>query len=244
MKISDYEFPIERADFDIRKIINSNDNSYEYKKYYFEKNTSIEATLIATQYFSIEDHLLESFLYVTPINNNKNTCSARFASIIRESCNLYEVLCKKIYSQIFEVKKNKKLNIFDYLILERYFKLANEEIGSAILYNYLNDGKRIMPFYCLSKWDAISKPKIEHIPEWWNSYNKIKHSTENIVDAATLDSAIYATSAVFQIIKMIYGKGLIYGYLYEPQEDFTDKLYPVRTSNIFQGDYLRTTLRR
>jgi hypothetical protein len=233
--------PTENKDLCINKVICPDKPNKDEKMFFFRQKTSVEAMIIATQYFSIEDLIIESFKFVTPIRENSKTCSAKFATIIRESCNLYELICKNIYFQVFDVKKNVKLNIFDYLTLERYFKLSDKSIDSTTLCAYLGEGYKIVPFSKLSDWDCKSKPEIKHTPIWWKAYNSIKHSSENIIINATLDSAIYSISALYQIIHRVYGSGLICGYLYEPIDLYTDKLHPVRTSVLFQGEYLRAT---
>ena len=121
-------------------------DSKDYISYCYEKNTSAEAVLISNQYFSIEEIFQESFQYVTPIFKNRDTSSARFATIIRESCNLYEILCRKVYTELFDYDLENSLNIYNYLTLEYFFKINQEEIRTAIFHNFLENNNRIKPF--------------------------------------------------------------------------------------------------
>ncbi|WP_276374295.1 hypothetical protein [Chryseolinea sp. H1M3-3] len=205
------------------------------KEYYYQKNTSPDAVVIANTYFSIEEIFVESFQYVTPILANKDTTSARYGTIIRESCNLYELLCRKAYRQLFEIPPKKLLKIKDFLSLESFFNLSKEELRSSTLHTYLGDNKRVNPFEALLSWDQTTRPLDTHIPRWWTSYNKIKHDPENLTKHATLDTAVFSMAAAFLVIRKIYGDGLISGDLEKPviEKNSTGHLYPIRTSRVF-----------
>jgi len=207
------------------------------KEYYYQKNTASDAVVIANTYFSIEDIFVESFQYVRPILANKDTSSARFGTIIRESCNLYELLCRKAYKQLFEIPPKRSLKIKDFLSLELFFNISTEELRTSTLHTYLGGNKRLNPFESLLAWNKTTMPLDIHIPRWWTSYNKIKHDPENFTKHATLDNAVFSMAAVFLVIRQIYGDGLISGELEKPviETHSTGHLYPIRTSQVFIG---------
>jgi len=223
----------------LEEIIYSSHDSTDYLHHYWLKNTSKEAIIIANQYFGIEELMKESFLYVSPIKSNELTSSSRFATIIRESCNLYEILCKKVYFQLFDISKSTKLNIYKYLSLEHFFKINDQDLRSPVFHNYLETGASIRPFKSLENWDQESKINSDMIPKWWNAYNKIKHSAESYAEHATLNNAIYSLSALFLIIRKIYGDGLISGFLRKPTEGSEIHIYPIRNSDIFIGEIMK-----
>lgn len=245
MKIlSHYPFP-QRKDKLEKHVFYFKSDSMDYLSYCYEKNTSAEAVLIANQFFSIEDIFQESFQYVTPIYKNKNTSSARFGTIIRESCNLYEILCRKVYNELFDYDLNCSLNIYNYLTLEYFFKINQEEIRTAIFHNYLENNSRIKPFNSMSYWKGDLKLKQENVPDWWTAYNKIKHDTNSNIDYATLNNAIYSFAALFLVIRKIYGEGLISGFLRKPTTEIniSAHMYPIRNSNIFIGEIYKSAKR-
>jgi len=241
-----YPYPSRRNEFSDNKIFFIKSDSLDYISFTYQKNTSVDAIIIANQYFSIEEILLESFQYVTPIFDNRNTTSPRFATIIRESCNLYELICKKAYQQFFENDEQNSLNIYNYLSLERFFKINDEEIRSAIFHTYLGEGERIRPFDSLSNWLGNSKLSSEHIPDWWTAYNKIKHDVVNMIQYANMHNAIYSIAALFLIIRKVYGDGLISGYLRKPTDEINirEHLLPIRTSNVFIGEIFKSGKRK
>lgn len=236
-----YPFP-KRNDKLEKHVYYCKSDSMDYISYCYEKNTSVEAVLVANQFFSIEDIFQESFQYVTPIYKNRYTSSARFATIIRESCNLYEILCRKVYNELFNYDLDYSLNIFNYLTLEYFFKINQEEIRTAILHNYLENDIRIKPFASMSDWKGDSKLIQENIPDWWIAYNKIKHDANSSIDNATLNNAIYSFAALFLVIRKIYGDGLISGFLRKPttETNFSAYMYPIRNSNIFIGEIYKS----
>ena len=237
-----FPLPVRNPDFADNQIFYIKSNSSDDIDYYFKKNTSADSITIANQYFSIEDIFLESFKYVTPILANRNTSSVRYATIIRESCNLYEILCKKAYLQFFRIDLNQSLNIYNYLTLELYFKINDSELRSSTFHNYLTDDKRIAPFDSLIGVDWTSGLSQSHIPKWWTAYNKIKHDSENFTEYATLDNAVFSIAAVFLIIRKIYGDGLISGFLKKgsTEENINAHLYPIRNSNVFIGEIFKS----
>ncbi len=218
-------------------------DSIDYISFCYEKNTSAEAVLVANHFFSIEDIFQESFQYVTPIYKNRDTSSARFATIIRESCNLYEILCRKVYNELFDFNFDCSLNIYNYLTLEYFFKINQEEIRTAIFHNYLDNNNRIKPFDSMSDWKGDSKLLQVNVPDWWTAYNKIKHDINSNIDYATLNNAIYSFAALFLVIRRIFGDGLISGFLRKPTTEINNSahLYPIRNSNIFIGEIFKLT---
>lgn len=237
-----FPFPDRNPEFIDNQIFYIKSDSPEYMEYRYNRNTSVNSITIANQYFSIEDVFLESFKYVTPIHANRSTSSVRYATIIRESCNLYEILSKKAYSQFFNIKPNQSLNIYNYLTLEFFFKINDNELRSSTFHNYLTDNKRIAPFESLNEVDWKLGLSPIHIPRWWGAYNKIKHDSENFVKYATLDNALFSIAAVFLIIRKIYGDGLISGFLEKvsTEKDINAYLYPIRNSKVFIGEIFKS----
>lgn len=211
-----------------------------YREYCYKKNTSKQAISIANQFFAIEEILLEAFLYVLPMEQNGSTCSAKFATVIRESCNVIEILFKNVYFKYFAIEKSKKLNIFDFLSLDLFLNFSEVEIISPTLECYHDDKSGIRPFKNLKTWDRNCKIEDENIPEWWKSYNNIKHDINGLRTYATLNNAIYSFSALFILIRIIYGDGLICGFLRKLDRNSGQILaLQVRKSDIFFGEVLR-----
>ncbi|MEQ1555029.1 MAG: hypothetical protein ABL929_12660 [Ferruginibacter sp.] len=231
LKISDYEIF-----YDAFK-----KEDYQYVNHCYRKNTSTSSISIANQFFSIENILLDAFQYVLPVESNANTCSVKFATVIRESCNLFEIISRKLYIQFFEVDTNSKLDIYNFLSLDHFLNLSRIELRAPVLECYHAKGEKIEPYLSLQSWNRNEALKSEHIPKWWSAYNKIKHDIDSLCNHATLENAIYSLSALFLLIKIVYGDGLICGFLRKKENALSHTiLYQIKKSDIFFGEILKT----
>ncbi|MDA3910976.1 MAG: hypothetical protein PF448_06445 [Bacteroidales bacterium] len=237
MSLLHFPFP-ERSSEQEKDVYFIKSQSTSYLSQCYLKNTSSEAIIISTQFFSIEEIFQMSFQYVTPTYLNRDSSSSRFATIIRESCNLYEILCRKVYSELFNLDLGVKLNIFNYLSLDYFFKLRTDELRSPVFHSYMRQNSILNPFYSLSGWEGNKKLEGNNIPKWWDAYNKIKHDVNDSNKYANLDNAFYSFAALFMVIRKVYGDGLICGYLRKPtsKKNMSYEVYPIRTSNIFIGE--------
>ncbi len=191
-------------------------NFEELSKDYSRKTTQ-EATNLKLQYFSIEKELLNSFLYVNPIFENLTTSSVKFASIIRESSNLYEQTSRIIYGKIF--KEYDRISIHNYLTLDKFLNLNNFDFISPLLKDIpqIKEGEGLLnPFLSLSSWNRESKIESKHVPEWWKAYIKVKHSPNEITKYANLKNAIQSLLASYILINKYLGPGVLSSDLIKP----------------------------
>ena len=236
-----FPFPERNTNFQDNEIYFIKSNLKEHVTYYYERNIEKESILIANQYFTVESILLNALDYVFPVIENKSTSSAKFATVIRESSNLFEIISRKTYCQFFIVPENRELNINNYLSLENYLNLSKEKLLSPLLNNFYGGDKLIEPFEELKDWDRISGLEKTNIPKWWIAYNKIKHDTSGLTKYATLENAILALSGIFILIKKVYGNGLITNYLHKPifKGNIQSDVISIRSSSIFSGEILK-----
>ena len=243
MRIESFPFPARNPAFTDDMIFYIKNESDDKLHYYYNKSVSSDAVTIANQFFLIEEMLLDSFQFVSPIKRNSDTCSVKFATIVRESSNLFEIICRKLYSQTYLIDSSKNITVYNFLTLDALLNLTAEKVRAPLLESYLTNGEKIEPFGSLNSWSREEKIKDENIPSWWTAYNKIKHDTESVNQYATLNNAIYSTSAVFVLIRKVYGDGLISGFLRKPHDTEPGEisLYQIKTSNLFIGELLKTS---
>ena len=84
----------------------------------YDRASSTEAKVFESQYESIADELADSFAYVSPANDNGSTYSVKFAEIIKNAANVFELISRKLYEQFYNEKD--EINIFNYLALDRH----------------------------------------------------------------------------------------------------------------------------
>ncbi|AJS61180.1 hypothetical protein [Paenibacillus sp. IHBB 10380] len=188
--------------------------SLEEEQKIFQKKTSQSVMRIRSQFLLIEKELIRTFEYVEPNYNNLKTNSIRFASIIREACNLYELVSKEVYISLFDKPVERKLNIINYLSLDKILNFHNVCLSSPYIPSMHEDKHKLFPFVELLEWDGLSKITSQLIPKWWNTYNKIKHNNDGI-DCATLENALLSVGGVYVLINSIYGDGVLVGNLRE-----------------------------
>jgi len=192
--------------------------TFEQKQKYFESKITDGVINIKLQYFSIENDLISAFQYVNPHHSNLSTSSIKFATIIRESANLFEQNSRLIYKKLYQ--ESGKIDIYNYLALDLFFSFKSTEVYSPLLQNLsLHSNSILWPFKELSTWDQNSSINSSHIPLWWTAYNKIKHSPGAITNCATMENAIRAVLAAFTLISKHFGPGVVSGNLFKPREN-------------------------
>ena len=242
-KIAHFPFPRKSTQIAPHEIYydSTKKEDYNYIDYCYKKNTSKSSIAIANQFFSIENILINAFQYVLPVERNANTSSVKFATIIRESCNLFEIISRRLYIQFFDLSTTEKLDIYNFLSLDFFLNYSSTELKAPILESFHDSGGKIEPYQSLKNWNRNEPLKPEHIPKWWTAYNKIKHDIDSLGEHATLENAIYSLSALFILIKIVYGDGLICGFLRKKENASPNTiLFQIKKSDIFFGEILKT----
>lgn len=177
--------------------------------------------------------MINSFQYVHPTANNISTTSVRFASIIRESSNLFEIISRNVYNRLYIVPNSTDINIMNFLSLDAFFYLREGVLSAPTLQDEFSESDILKPFKTLETWDKNSLITKEHIPIWWKSYNKLKHDILGIQQYATFENALLSLGAIYLIISRIYGEGVVGGILKRPifvnplSSSYAQQLVPV-----------------
>lgn len=231
-----YPFPEFNFEINFENLfINKNDSYYDVLLNTYKRITGTQLMSLKLQYIAIENILLESFNYVTPIAENIQTSSAKFATIIRESCNLFEHISRLIYSYIFNF--NGHLNIYNYLSLEKYLKFNSYDYISPSLQS-INERfpDVLMPFLELNGWDKNSEISRTKIPTWWLAYNNIKHSTESSLNDATLYNSIRSLTAAYIFLNIYADANILSDTITYPEivnNEIMERQIPNNGSKLF-----------
>lgn len=214
-----YPFPIRNVSFPDNEcyFIMPNHTDFEALKANYQRKIAIEAINLKLQYFTTERELINSFHYVNPVLENLSTSSVKFATIIRESSNLFEQIARIIYNKLFVVTGS--INIYNYLSLDKFLDFQNSKLHCPILQNIaINKPLLLNPFYEMSTWDKDSRIEDAFIPKWWTAYNKIKHSPTELTVYSTLENAVRSLLASYLIISKYLGPGVVSGSLETPEK--------------------------
>jgi hypothetical protein len=195
----------------------------------YERAMNTEAKVFDSQYSSITAELSDSFTYVSPANNNGKTYSVKFAEIIKNAANVYELISRVLYGRFYNDKD--KINIFNFLALDVHVDFSRVKLNPYACYDLFPDFPEVThPFVKLSAWDRCSLVEERHKPGWWTAYNKLKHSNSGLQQHATLANAIAAAAAIHVLISKTYGFGRAAGGDVTKPEDAK---YTVSRSKIF-----------
>jgi hypothetical protein len=235
-----FPFPNLRSNLIMKEVYTYNNHyeSFDELLSEYSRKISSDALSIRNQYLYIEEELFRSFQFVQPINANLNTTSVRFASIIREAANLFEIISRTTYQKLFEISQDSNLNIHNFLSLDYFLSLSEAILDSPTLETEFKDHGILQPFKSLESWDKQSAISPEHVPTWWKAYNKLKHDIEGINEFASMENSILAVGALYLIISRIYGEGVVGGILRKPLEDGGSRQYLVPVSKLFVEDAL------
>jgi hypothetical protein len=215
--------------------VQSKGNAPPYDSLFNERQYSPEAVLYKAQYFAIEGMLLQSFEFVAPGSRNAATYSVKFASMIKDACNVFEIVCRDIYRKFYDVPEDAHLNILNFLSLERFLDLSKIRLVLVSTLDRFPDHPEIVaPFTRLAQLPPEGDCS-KAVPEWWNAYNRIKHSNDGFPEFATLATAIASLSGLFCVLNRVYGTGFVYGMASLP--DLTLGFLPnARSSLLFSPE--------
>jgi hypothetical protein len=143
-------------------------------------------------YLSLEEELINTTKYVAFHDDNKNVYSIEFAKILQASSSEIDVLMKLLCEMVSD-EKAENINKYRNIIKKNIKKLIKHKIH--------------IDRYNLSytPWDNWINGNEN--PDWWRSYNKVKHERNIFFNKATLKNTINSMGALY--ITLLY----YYSYL-------------------------------
>lgn len=134
-------------------------------------------------YLSIEEDLSNTSRYIEP-RGQENVYSFEFAKLLILACIETESIFKQLCQTITNSSPPQDIGKYRDIILNKYPRIIEATVSIRRL------GKTIKPF---ENWD---KQRLN----WWDAYQKIKHSREQHFEYATYLNAVYAISALHILI--------------------------------------------
>ena len=137
------------------------------------------------EYFlAIEDDLVKTSRFVEFSTDNFKTYSIEFAKIILASASEFDVIAKILCNKI-SAKKVCNINDYREVILEKYPQFHSMDV------NLSRYDIKLSPW---SDWNTGGNP------DWWKSYNNVKHERNRFYSEATLETALRETKGKIQLI--------------------------------------------
>jgi hypothetical protein len=143
-------------------------------------------------FLAIEGDLTKTTRFVEFNEENFKTYSVEFARILLSASSEVEVLFKELCSIIKhnespEKIKNMNMKSLQEIITTKYPKFYTIEV--------------LIPQYDIVRkpWKEWA-PNSDRIPQWWNSYNNVKHYRGEHYSEANLENAIDSVAALFAVV--------------------------------------------
>lgn len=138
-------------------------------------------------YLLLENKFLQTINYVEPSENNFSAYSVEFAYLLQSIGGELDTFFK-FYCD-FQLDDRRNISDYKRCIIEKYPDVLNQKVALT-KYELV-----LTPF---ADWDSLS-------PEWWTSYNKVKHNRYNNLEYASLKNVLNILAALF-LLEMKYFK--------------------------------------
>ncbi len=174
-------------------------------------------------YLAIEDDLRNLTRFIDFSNKNLSTYSIELARLLLAAASEVDVILKKFCILLDNAKSPGNINDYKNIIIDKCDDIINEEI---IIHRY---GLKTKP---LSNWGNDKNP------DWWKSYNNVKHERNLYFKEANLKNTINAIGALY-IINMYYYKYKFSEVFGAPMQfkETTLRLQPMSTFIKINADY-------
>ena len=140
-------------------------------------------------FLAIEKDLENLSRYIEFANANLGTYSIELTHLLLSASSEVDVIMKQFCSLIDPAKTTNNINEYKNVIKPNLTDFINEEI-------------------CIDRFGLSFKPwenwNGEHNPEWWRSYNNVKHQRNNHFNEANLQNTLNAIGALLLTVTYYY----------------------------------------
>lgn len=152
------------------------------------------------QYFlAIEADLDATVRFVEPDPKNYETYSIEFAKILLSACSEVDVISKVLAKEIKPGSKPDNINQHRSIILHKYSGLPHVPVTIPRF------GITLQPW---KSWDSGKNP------DWWKSYNSVKHKRHLHFGDANQINALQSVAALFSLLVYLYHRELFHDDLH------------------------------
>ncbi len=204
-----------------RYIYRQNINKSSTDKYEYVRDAKYASNRVnlSRAYTNIERKLREILDYIEPSEKNKNVYSVELYSLLLRACTEVELNLKQIMQSNGENGNNDSFNMNKYIWVEQSSRLSEYELkflnwrvdqkrgkGNIKQYIVRYEDKILCPF---KEFGIRNKSKNANsrsgTPEWYRSYNKVKHNRETNFRVATLDNCMNAVAGILVLLYSEFG---------------------------------------
>ncbi len=147
------------------------------------------------QYFlAIESDLEATVRFVEPSHRNFNTYSIEFAKVLLTASSEVDVICKLLARDIDSTLRSDNIGEHRTVIIEKYPHFPEMQI--------------LVPRYEL-KFEPWLPWATGLNPEWWQSYNAVKHERHTSFPMANQNNAFQSVAGLFCLLAYLYHEDII-----------------------------------
>ena len=179
-------------------------------------------------FLAIEQDLEKLSRYIEFSGVNLNTYSIELTHILLSASSEVDVIIKQLCELIAPASPRENINQYKVIIQQNLNSFINEEISINRF------GLKYKPWI---NWNGAQNP------DWWRSYNNVKHQRNNFFSEANLQNTINAVGAL--LITVIYYYKFAFSYEAGNNIEFknvTSKLNPVAKFVTINSDYYHSYL--
>lgn len=119
-------------------------------------------------YLQLENDFFDTVPYCNIDESNNNSFSVKYLQLHIAICSEIDTICKSLCKEFDCDLDESKCGISDYIkILSTKYPTFSHEVVALVGYKYRN----------IQPWKGIDK---NHIPNWWNIYNDVKHHRDQL----------------------------------------------------------------
>jgi hypothetical protein len=175
------------------------------------------------RYFqTLEEDLLSCSRYVHFAEKNFDTYSTEFSRIIFAAASEFDAVAKRLCAAIDPELEGQGSDIGRYreTITSEYPGFCELELEVS-----LNERLELQPW---KRWGTDPEGEEPH-PEWWRSYNDLKHERVRHIEKATLGTALKSTAGLLVGLMYWFRRSDNQEKAYEPPKLFSPKSYSIVT---------------
>ena len=177
------------------------------------------------RYHSLETRMIDSFRFVECHPRNRNTFSYEYSSILRDAGSVFSSIMDRLVRET--VSSSGELDITAYREWLRNLEIpcVGKKIEKiwfiSVDLNYPLESRTILPFFEFKEEDGRL--------QWWNAYNKVKHSDIENYDFGNLENALNSVGAIAILSALLAKEGnrrlFIRPGVYHPENHLLSSLF-------------------
>jgi len=140
-------------------------------------------------FLSLEKDFINTIRYVEIDDNNSGTSSVEYTKLLLSACSEIDVVCKLLCKKVDPESNANNIDEYKAILLGKYPNIYKIEIQ-------------------IPRYEELIKPwaswETNINPDWWRSYNKVKHQRDIYAGEANQANTIMSLAGLFGLLLYYY----------------------------------------